>query len=245
MTKCLKKNVNMLRDKIYKEIISTIDSNIRYDNNDFKIVTTQEKTAVKLIITYKIDTKYYISFDIPSTLAVDGYTISGQVCPGPLALIETFKFNGKEGIYKRITVWLDCIWEELSSHPFVKTMESQQSQIDEIVEGFKSMNDTYFSVDEVQDLKARLDTLENNLKAEIEKNTEDKKAQDAQVDKLHTDIETLKETIVLLKKKGWIHSFTSKAMKWTMNSDNRKLLGDGFKVIREFLPEDVKNNLHG
>ena len=64
-----------------------------------------------------------------------------------------------------------------------------------------------------------------------------------EVAKLHNDIDTLKQTVQSLKKKGWLKSFTSKVYKWTKDSDNRKMLMDGYSVIREFLPEDIKSTL--
>ena len=61
--------------------------------------------------------------------------------------------------------------------------------------------------------------------------------------RLHTDIDTLKQTIQTFKKKGWLKSFTTKVFKWTRDSENRKMLKDGYAVIREFLPEEIKNVL--
>ena len=138
---------------------------------------------------------------------------------------------------------MDCIWEELSANPIVKMIESKQTQIDEIVQRFDAMDDSYFTKEDALDLKIKLDKLENELNAEILKNTKTKKEQEVEIEKLHTDIDTLKETIHSLKKKGWLKSFTNKVVKWTMNSDNRKLLGDGIQVIRGFLPDDVKSTL--
>ena len=122
-------------------------------------------------------------------------------------------------------------------------IESKQTQIDEIVQRFDAMDDSYFTKEDALDLKIKLDKLENELNAEILKNTKTKKEQEVEIEKLHTDIDTLKETIHSLKKKGWLKSFTNKVVKWTMNSDNRKLLGDGIQVIRGFLPDDVKSTL--
>src|SRR5438477_189409 len=125
----------------------------------------------------------------------------------------------------------------------VKRIEDQQNQIDEIFEKFDSIQDEYFTEDEASELKNRLDKLEENLQAEIRTKNEDKKIFEQEISKLHTDIDTLKQTISSFKKKGWLRSFTGKIFKWSKNSENRKLLADGYKVIREFLPEHIKTSL--
>ena len=235
----------MLRDKIYQEIIQTIDSHGRFESSDFNIETKKINTGVRLTITYLIDSKYYIIIDIPSAANANSYnyTISAKVCPGPLAFEEQLSLSSKNDILNNIKTWLDCIWEELLTNPFIKKMESQQSQIDEILKNYDNISDTYFTLEEANELKIRLDKLEGDLKAEIQKNTQEKRGQEIEINKLHKDIETLKETLHSFKKKGWLKSFTSKVVKWSMNSDNRKLLGDGYKVVRELLPPDVKANL--
>jgi hypothetical protein len=240
----------MIRDKFYRDISNTIDNHPRFDSSDFKIEPSKgQNGAVNLTIRFGIEPKYKIFFKIPNstTTEKDGYrsyyVFSGTVCPGPLAFDETFSFQGEEGVFERITTWLNCIWEELSSNPIVKKVESQQQQIDEIFEKFEDVKDDFFTVDEASELKKRLDELEETLKAQIQQSTEDKKVYEQEVYKLHTDIDTLKQTINSFNKKGWIKSFTSKVFKWTKNSDNRKMLADGYKVVKEFLPEHLKSSL--
>lgn len=241
----------MIRDKFYRDITTTIDKHQRFDSSDFKVepIRDQRNSYTTLTIKYGIEPKYKILFKIPSSTTTDKdsysayYAFSGSVCPGPLAYEETFSFKGEEGVFERITVWLNCIWEELSSNPIVKQVESQQHQIDEIFEKFDNIKDEYFSVEEASDIKRRLDELEETLKSQITKNGEDKKIYEQEVSKLHTDIDTLKQTVQSFKKKGWLKSFTSKVFKWTKDSDNRKLLKDGYTIIREFLPEEIKHAL--
>ena len=244
----------MIRDKIYRDITQTLDKHARFDSTEFKVSTVRDQrgNSTTLTIEYSIEPKYRIVFKIPSSTVTEkneygslitDYSFSGTVCPGPLALDETFSFRGEDGIFERITTWLNNIWEELSANPIVKKMESQQTQIDELFERFDSMPDDYFSVEEAAELKERLNNLEETLKATIQERVEDKKVFEQEVAKLHTDIDTLKQTITSFKKKGWLKSFTNKVFKWTSNSDNRKLLKDGYSIIREFLPEDVKHSL--
>lgn len=242
----------MIRDKFYKDITATIDKHNRFDSSDFKIepVRDSRNAYTTLTIKYNIEPKYKIIFKIPTsttapkeTYGSPYYAFSGSVSPGPLAYEETFTFSGEDGVFERITNWLNCIWEELSSNPIVKKVENQQQQIDEIFDKFENIKDEFFTDEEAKDLRTRLDELEETLKSQILKSNEDKKALEQEVSKLHTDIDTLKQTIQSFKKKGWLKSFTSKVFKWSKDSENRKMLKDGYTVIREFLPEDIKNAL--
>jgi len=241
----------MIREKFYKDINNTIDKHIRFDSADFRIepFKAPQNAFTTLTIKYSVEPKYKIVFKIPTSTTTDKdsyssyYAFSGSVCPGPLAYEETFSFKGEEGVFERISIWLNCIWEELSSNPIVKKVENQQQQIDEIFEKFESIQDGYFSDDEAEELKKRLESLEETLKIQIKQNSEEKKIFEQEVAKLHNDIDTLKQTVQSLKKKGWLKSFTSKVYKWSKDSDNRKMLKDGYSVIREFLPEDIKSTL--
>jgi len=242
----------MIRDKFYKDITSTIDKHNRFESSDFKIepIRDPKKTYTTLTIRYKIESKYRIVFIIPTSTTAPKenyespyYAFSGVVCPGPLSYEENFSFKGETGVFERITTWLNCIWEELSSNPIVKKVENQQQQIDELFEKFENIKDDFFSDEEAKDLRTRLDELEETLKSQILKSNEDKKELELEVSKLHIDIDTLKQTVQSFKKKGWLKSFTNKVFKWTKDSDNRKMLKDGYTVIREFLPEEIKNAL--
>jgi hypothetical protein len=239
----------MIRGKFHKNIVATLDKHSRFDSSDFNIEPTRTSGGILLIIIFAIDPKYKISIKIPNseTSEKDGYRsyyhFTGSVTPGPLAYEETFAFQGEDGIYEKITTWLDCIWDELAANPIVKEVENQRHQIDDLFEKFENLDDGYFTKEEASKLKMRLDNLEETLKGQIQEETENKKAYEEQISKLHMDIDTLKQTINSYNKKGWIKSFTSKVFKWTKSSENRKLLADGYEVIREFLPEDVKSSL--
>ena len=82
-----------------------------------------------------------------------------------------------------------------------------------------------------------------NLKDQIITNENAIDVQKSEMEQLHTDIETLKSTIGAVSKPNWFRSLTSKTLKWLGKSENRQMLGDGYKVVREFLPENVKKAL--
>ena len=57
----------------------------------------------------------------------------------------------------------------------------------------------------------------------------------AEITSLQDDIQILKQTIQSYKKQGWIKSFTTKALKWANQSDNKALLKEGAKMIQSLL----------
>jgi hypothetical protein len=71
----------------------------------------------------------------------------------------------------------------------------------------------------------------------------DKQELESQLKDLAKDIETLKMTVEGLRKPGWLKSFATKVFKWTKNSENRKLLKDGYDIARQLLPEEYKQVL--
>ncbi|WDF75785.1 hypothetical protein PQ469_18015 [Mucilaginibacter sp. KACC 22773] len=243
----------MIRGQLYKDISETLDEHTRFDSTDFRILAEKKDERNNfhtiLSINYIIDSKYSIYFKIPSSKTSDSdgyssyYLISGKVCPGPLSYEETFSFKGESFIYTTIKNWLDAIWQEVSSSPVVRQVEDHQEQINNIFEKFETLKEEYFTNQEAEELKKRLDALEETLKSQIESHNELKKNIEQEVSKLHFDIDTLKQTITSFSKKGWLKSFTGKIFKWTANSDNRKMVKGGYSLLREFLPDDIKKTL--
>lgn len=239
----------MIRDKIYNDIANILDSHERFEVIDFKIESRKNGiSSTSLVITYKFKPEYKIAFQIPSQEThKEGkdpyYSFSGSVIPGPLSYTEQFSFQGQDGVFSKISKWLDSVWEELSIDPRIRTIEEQQEQIDEIFEKFDSLNDDFFTKDEALEIKKKLDELEEILKSQLTQNSEDKKKLEEEITKLHTDIDTLKQTIGSFNKKGWLKNFTGKVFKWTSDSENRKLLKDGYSFVKEYLPEHIKNAL--
>lgn len=240
----------MIKQSLYKEIIDTLEKNGRFCSSDFQIETSLVNSNTVLTIQFKAEPKYYISINMPSSLTQDRndvynsyYLFTGKLCPGPLAYTESFTFKESKGIFSRISEWTDDIWEELISNPVVRNIVDKQKEIDDFIESYNQVEDAYFTIDEVSDVKSRLDNLEKTLSSELRQTIEDKKELEKELSRLKNDIETLKQSVSSLKKKGWLKSFASKVFRWTKNSENRKALKDGYTIVREFLPEEYKNAL--
>jgi hypothetical protein len=237
----------MIRDKVYKEVFETLGSNPHFESYDFSISSSRISNTTSLSIVYKMENKFNITLRIPHSLTnkdfQEYYLISGTARPGVLAYDESFEFRGYQQIHVKIREWLDNVWEELSSNPIVKEQLNQQKDIEEIFQRFDQIKDEYFSADEAQDLKSRLDELEKKLVEEAKKNIKDKEELQKQIEVLNDDIETLKTTVSSLKKTGWLKSFTGKVFKWTSKKENREFLKEGYSFIKAFLPENIKSDL--
>ncbi|MFA6249477.1 MAG: hypothetical protein WC615_21240, partial [Mucilaginibacter sp.] len=236
----------MIREKFNKDIINRIDKHQRFDNAEFIISATKNGSSTILVITYKFKPEYRILFNVPSTSTTDKdgyspyYAFSGKVSPGPLAYEETFSFKGEGVLFDKIDIWLNSIWEEISSSPIVKQVENQQTKIDEILENFDSLDDKFFTLQEAEDLKTRLDELEETLKELIINHVHYKENKEEELSRLHLDIDTLKQTVNSFNKKGWVKSFVGKMFKWTSDEENKKLLQGGYSFVKQFLPENIK-----
>jgi len=238
----------MIRNSLYKTIVQTLDNSNRFESTDFTIQSEVTYNYTNLKILYNYDDRYYIEFSLPKELSKDindtyNYSISGKACPGPFALNESFNFRGSKNILVKISEWVINLWEELSSEPIIRNVNRKSDEINEILEKFTDVENVHFTQSEVSELKNKLDALEKKIIADYEDFIDDKKQLQKDIDDLHQDIETLKQTVNSLKKQGWLKSFTTKAVKWVSKDKNRKMLSDGYSVVREFLPEEIKGGL--
>ena len=249
----------MIRAKISKLISTKLDSNKYFNFNDFQIEIGDFKyKSTKLKITYEYDSQYFIEIDIPSekstlsrqettsnivgpsttkTVEYLEYKIEGKMCPGQLSYSEAFKYEGVDGINKALGIWLNNLWEDLTITPENRIFMAQKEEIEKIKEKVNGLPDEYFSAEEGNELKIRLEKLETQLTDQLTAGNPDKVAADKQIEKLHQEIEILKQTIHSIKKNGWFKSFVTKTMTWLADPNNQKLLNAGKEMITNMLPE--------
>ena len=85
----------------------------------------------------------------------------------------------------------------------------------------------YFTREEAEKLKAKLADLEAALTDNQRKNNEDKAQMENAISSIHLDIQVLTENVGGLTKQGWFKSYLARALNWTKDPSNRKLLKDG------------------
>ncbi len=243
----------MIRDKIFQEITETIQDHQRFEPADFDIEGKGEARSLSatLTIKYKFETKYKVEIKFPEKLSTfktdfgkeEDYEFTGTICPGPIAYKERVILTGKDKLFRLIRTWLENVWEELSANPILREVNEQKIELEKLFENIKSFDDKYVNKSEAEELKSRLDDLEEKFKAKFEAEIKNASLQKEKVAELEKDIETLKKLVHSLSKGNWFKSLLSKSYKWIRNEDNRELLKDGYTTVREFLPDDIKNAL--
>jgi len=159
------------------------------------------------------------------------------MCPGQLALTEKFKYEKTVGIGLAIRDWLTNLWEDITIAPENRIFLAQKEEIEKIKERVSGLPDEYFSAEEGNELKLRLEKLESQLTERLTTENPDKVEAEKQIEKLHEEIEILKQTIYSIKKSGWFKSFVTKTMTWLADPSNQKLLHAGKEIITNMLPE--------
>ncbi|MBN8672374.1 MAG: hypothetical protein J0L80_16940 [Chitinophagales bacterium] len=251
----------MLRHKIKNLVYSILSSNTNFNISDFKITTESKYSSTQLKIVYEYDEQYYVNVTIPEgltekerqetthsvrmigmaeqtkTVKYSVYEIDVTMCPGILSYSENIKYEGQDGITKAISKWLVNLWEDLTISPQLRAIKVQTEEIEKIKEKVVNVPDEYFTVEQGEEIKSRLDKLEEQLAKVLLDELPDDKTANTQIEKLHNEIEVLKQTIHSLKKPGWFKSFITKTMTWLSNPTNQKLLKAGKSLVITMLPE--------
>lgn len=233
----------MIRNKILSDISQLIRDSKKFEISDFKIDTQEKDKYSTLSISFVLEPAYKLFFVMYNNPSYGKYgstfKISCSACPGELTYKEQIEFSDKDAIYDKVKSWLGCIWEEISSNSIVRALGQQQDeirqQVDEMIKNVGDLEDTYFTNEEAEVLKERLDELSKKFQEQIENSVEDANKMKAEITSLQDDIQILKQTIQSYKKQGWIKSFTTKAFKWANQSDNKALLKEGAKMIQSLL----------
>ena len=157
----------MIRNKILSDISQLIRDSKKFEISDFKIDTQEKDKYSTLSISFVLEPAYKLFFAMYNNPSYGKYgstfKISCSACPGELTYKEQIEFSDKDAIYDKVKSWLGCIWEEISSNSIVRALGQQQDeirqQVDEMIKNVGDLEDTYFTNEEAEVLKERLDEL--------------------------------------------------------------------------------------
>jgi ABC-type phosphate transport system auxiliary subunit len=127
--------------------------------------------------------------------------------------------------------------DSLSAIPFHRELAEQRTIIEEIEEQVASFPDQYFTKEESERIKQRLNELESQLRENIEKHTRDQDEAKRQISELKRDFEILRQTLDALNKKGWAGTLLVRVARWVKNPQNLQLLKSGAEVAKAFLTD--------
>ena len=112
--------------------------------------------------------------------------------------------------------------------------DSIQKFREEIENKFDEIEDRYFTKEEGDELRERLEQLEKIiLEREHQEDRED------EISKMKEEIEFLKATIDTLTKKKWLKSALVKMWSWGQNEENRKLIESGVEAVKAISQMDI------
>jgi hypothetical protein len=202
----------MIRNKLYYQISGLLEKNQFFIKADFRIElhgSGLQRTVVSII--YKHEPKYEFQIHIPDSAGIDGeYTFNGKVSPGNISSTENFSVKGEANLLGNINSWVNCVWEELSTQPFLRTAKKIEDHIEAVCSKYACPDTEYFTPEETEDLKLHLDRLEIDFREELQEELIDKKFEERKrMDRLSREMEYLKATLNSLKKSSWLHLFSS------------------------------------
>ena len=239
----------MVREKFIRLINDTIDENPKFSFADFTV--EQKKTTIRGVQTivkvqYNYNDNYYLNINIPTSRTsfkkndysdekVIDYEIECEYSPGDIELNEKTNVRGTNGVLKHLSYWLNIVWDELMAIPVNREFNELKTSVDQLFGKMKNVSNEAFTKDERAEFEDKLDKLEkrfvDNLKSqELEKNELEEK-----LETLHSEIDSLKETLKVFNKKNWFKSFGAKILSWGAKPENQTMISNGAKIVKGFL----------
>lgn len=210
-------------------------------SDDFIIKTENYPKYIKLIIEYL----YLPQYKFEGVIYKDEEKFDANYNPGTVTLI--FKKNNlvKNEFLSAIREWLENTYSEMTRAPIERKVKEHDEILKSWQEKIHSMGEEgehFFTKEEGEELRDKLNELEELLKNEIiekDKNDENTYAQKRDLNKLSSEINTLRQHLEVLNKKNWFLSFSVRLFTWIKRNPDMTRRVAGFS--REMLPENVKD----
>jgi hypothetical protein len=226
----------MIRGKLRNEIMRTLDD-APFSQNDFDLDTSSSyggSVAVKL--TYRYLDTFRFSFNLSKTA---NSQIKVDRCPGAFIENENVTLNDKDEVLSEITDWIRAIKEEMYSSPIAKEFEKTKEKILEMEQKFSNIPDQYFTKEEGDLLKQRLDKVEVEFEEKLREEHETNSNLEREIREMKADMEQLKIQIQALTKQNWFKSFGTKLHGWGTKHPKTTALLVAAGI--QFLPPEMKD----
>lgn len=226
----------MLSKIFCNQLFERISTETSYRIEEFDIKSTEESYTITLVYN-----KNYF-FRIKKEKSFGNQTIVYSYSPGEFLETETKKAElSQENYSASVLNWLHRIdemyLEDAKIRSISKKVELQKQQLEILIEKVDAMPNSTFSDDESQIIISRLDQLEADLKSNAAAMNDETAELKAELHKIQQEVETLKNTINSLSKKGWLKLFAIKLFNWSKKPENREMISVGIDVAKELLPE--------
>lgn len=233
----------ILRDSTKKEIIDALDSSlIGKFGFDIKFPDESKKSFYAgndFVATYIGDDEYYfkISQKYNPDLKKNGYNLS--FAPGLyLKDSETVFVEEFADTLKQLKLWLNRLTTDIKDKsPLINKVYEEINRIEEefeqkLNEKFDNTDKSYFNIDEVSQMKERIDVLFS----QFEKLKEEHNIKDNELKTIKQELEKIKTTLPILPKTTWYKSSGKKIIALIgkyINPDTVKSIAT--EVVKGFL----------
>lgn len=227
----------MVRQAFLKDLNDVFAKSQYFSEHDFDVTSAERNDGYTIAIKYRHSQEFLISAKIADIIQPDqkDFEIQGNATPGDIAVTEFFVVYGKAKFLAYVGQWLKRLRTELEAIPANRQLEEQRRQIDAILSQLSGLEDEYFSREEADSLRQRLDELEHQMSERIAETEKDSERANKRIEQLERDFELLKTSVEVLRKPGWASTFASRVAKWMKDPQNRGLLKDGVEVTRKLL----------
>ena len=222
----------MIRNAVKNKIYNSLNFDVfRYE--DFNI---EEKEEEDIYIKINYNNFYYYIFLNKFENVFDIYCKPGLVLSEESCSLDMGHFEG--GIEMNIRKWLIRTKNEMLNPVQERYINSKiQNFRKELDAKLNEIEDTFFTKEEGEKLKERLDILEQMISEEKFKNTD----LQSEIDKMRSEIEFLKDTVDKIEKKKWIKNAILKIWSWGQNPENKQLIEAGVSTIKTISNMDLSN----
>lgn len=159
--------------------------------------------------------------------------------PGKVLTEETVELNlsiFENRIEKYIYSWLPRIKRDMINPVEKRFVDSSIQEFrSEIENKLSEIDDGYFTKEEGELLRERLEQLEN-----IISERDSQEELQSEVAKMKEEIEFLKATVDTLSKKKWFRNALIKIWTWGQKDENRKLIETSVETIKSISQMDIK-----
>jgi len=234
----------MFREKFKSEIIEVLSSKSFFSNYDFTIAANDSKKG-QISIAYNHCEKYYFIFQIPDGERtkkgdygdVNYYLYHATIAPWEAAELESVRFESKSEFLKGLNRWLGFLEEDLTSSPTNRKLKSMEEKMSSYSEMIDEIEGEYFSQEEADSLKNKIDELHVKMTESINNLDKDSNEKARTIRELKQEIEGLKTKIEILDKKGALKSLVGRILVWTSKPENQKLIGDGTTFVKGLIDD--------
>lgn len=224
----------MIRQYIKNMLFDSLNYDI-FRFEDFNI--SEQSENEKYIVIFSYDSNYYFQL----VCSADDDYCRIEYSPGNLLMKEKNRIS--MGAFERyvagqIHEWLDRVKKEILN-PIQERFIGQAIQKfkEQLDDELSKVADEFFSKEESEELKKRLDVLE---KIVLDGNSQTSNLKN-EVEKMKQEIEFLKLTVDTLSKKKWLKNAITKMYTWSQQSENKKLIEAGADVIKKISQIDIPN----